>query len=382
MLQLSSLSRTKTNDSGERQDAPPSLTPRPSTPVVPVATYHTHVPAYTPPVYTPPRRRDRFRNTCGNFPWGVCFLIILYLGILAAQGVWIYTYIDTHIHPNPRKWINSTSQRWGAFTAFMWIFGTIETMINFYLFGAVALMALSCSLWKDGGKVWTTLCFFIVPPICIFFIIVPMWGCLIFIAPAQRQEYYHACDTWPLQVVLDGRGYKDPLYVPNSAVFMTAKTNLPLFTFDMEQTEPSFAHFHLRKFDVDENSIDATLKPAIRSITYDFVNLRINGTCVDDAPCLSGSFSTDRLAVDLQYNLTAGAAVTHSRAQSQDIHWSDKVLETATTKYTDCTQLKTCLAGNKLEGGGGPVGPDVMVALGLMVAKQASYSIACTTPSS
>ena len=230
-----------------------------------------------------------------------------------------------------------------------------------------------------------------------------MWGSLIFTTPLQRVIYNHRCDKWAAQVVLDGRSYKDPLYVPNTALFVTAGDSRPLFTYDLDQTESSWARFHFRKFESPEETLEPQYIPVVRDIVYDFVNLKVNGTCGTDAtPCLSGSFDMEGLMMDLTFNLTASGPQVHSRARSAERQWTwngghpatiyktvkddgslgDTLLQTTVTRANDCTRLKTCLAGSKIEGAGGVFGPDVLLPLGIMLAKQGAYGVACTTPSS
>ena len=281
-----------------------------------------------------------------------------------------------------------------------WLFGIIYSFINFFLFGALGLFALTCNICS-GFKPMSILSAIVVPPICIFFIVVPMFGSLIFTIPLQRVAYNHRCDSWAAQVVLDGRGYKDPLYIANTALFLTAGNSRPLFSFDLDWPDKSSVRFRLRKFESPEESIEPQYTPVLREIVYDLVNVRVNGTCGTDAtPCLSGNFELDRLMMDLKFNLTTDSPEVHSRAQSSDRSWTwtdghpaviyktlfddgslgDAVLQTTVTRVNDCTRLKVCLAGSKAEGSGGVFGPDVLAPLGILLAKQSRYAWFCTKP--
>jgi len=281
-----------------------------------------------------------------------------------------------------------------------WIFGMLYSTINGFIFGAIGLAALTCEVWPEVKPV-AIISAFVLPPICAFFIVVPTFGSIIFITPIRQMAYNHRCDSWAAQVVLDGRGYKDPLSLPSTALFVTAGDSRPLFSFDLDQPQEGWARFYLRKFESPEETIESQYIPALREIVYDFVNLRLNGTCGTNAtPCLSGKFELDRLIMDLQFNLTTNSPEVHSRAQSSDRSWSwpdehptlnyktlfdddspgDEVLQTTVTRAGDCTRLKTCLAGSRAEGSGGVFGPDVLAPLGILLAKQSQYALSCTKP--
>ena len=276
----------------------------------------------------------------------------------------------------------------------------LYSTLNGFVFGAIGLAALTCQVWPDVKPV-AIISAFILPPICAFFIVVPTFGSIIFTTPLRQVAYNHRCDSWAAQVVLDRRGHKDPLSLPNKALFVTAGESRPLFSFELDQPEASLARFYLRKFESPEETIEPQYIPALREIVYDFTNLRVNGTCGTDAtPCLSGNFEMDRLMMDLKFNVTADSPEVHSRAQSSDKSWTwtdehpaliyktlfdneglgDAVLRTTVTRAGDCTRLKVCLAGSKVEGSGGVFGPDVLAPLGILLAKQSQYALSCTKP--
>ncbi|KAH7107290.1 hypothetical protein BKA62DRAFT_128351 [Auriculariales sp. MPI-PUGE-AT-0066] len=342
-------------------------------------------------------------------------MFVMYCGLMAAQAVWIYFYFDALVvHPNPRRFITSTHLRWIAYCVFMYIFGSIAAVINFFLWGYMALLAISGDLCDYDGrhKRWVTIPVgVLVPAFALGMTIFPVLSPPIFLDAARRNVFDHKClasETWGAQVVLDGRGYKDPLYVPNSAVFTTTtnvegrRVNAPLYTYYLDQASAAYATFRLQQFDAPEASIDPALVPALRSIVYNFSSHSVNGTCVapgqnnTSSPCLSGSFSTGQFAVVTNYTLP-GQSTVHARSHSGGTQWAwfngspslilksdaqeEPLLETATTRPRDCSKLKVCLAGSKDPSAGGPVGPETLVPLGLMVAKQAAFALSCTTPS-
>ena len=279
---------------------------------------------------------------------------------------------------------------------FRWIFGIIYGSINLFVFGGLSHAVFFCDFCLAP-----IISLVILQPISLFFMVVPAFGSLILIPPLREVAYNHRCDSWSAQVVLDGRGYKDPHTVLDTALFLTGGDSRPLFSFDLDRPQEGWARFYLRKFESPEETIESQYIPALREIVYDFVNLRLNGTCGTDAtPCLSGNFELDRLTMDLKFNLTAGTPEVHSRAQSNDQSWvwtdghpaviyktldndgslSDTMLQTTLTSKDDCTKLKTCLERSKAEGSGGVFGPDVLAPLGILLAKQSRYAWLCTKP--
>ena len=235
----------------------------------------------------------------------------------------------------------------------------------------------------------------IVPILAVFMVVMPTFGPLIVGPPIQAHTYDHMCDNSGAQVVLDGRSFKEPPFVASAAKFYPSGSTRQLFSFELQQTNLSHAVLQFRAFNTDASTLPSQLVPALRTISYDFDRRRVSGVCDGVAgSCLEGTFDPNRLAMDLTFNVTG--TVVHSRSQSQYDRWvwdqdlpslilravaddgtlGDKVLETAVLKVKDCTSLKVCINGS----GGGPVGPEVLAPLGIMLSKQATYSYICTTP--
>ncbi|KAH7107294.1 hypothetical protein BKA62DRAFT_128459 [Auriculariales sp. MPI-PUGE-AT-0066] len=323
---------------------------------------------------------------------------------MAGQAVWIYFYVKTSVHPDPRRFINSKLVRWRAYVAFMYVFGGMYSCLNLSLWWSVAIDAIfKCKYREEFGTRSNLLFCLLFPLFAVWMVIYPAFGPLIILPPVQRRAFAHECDSWAAQVVLDGRSYKDPGYVANTAIFTTSQDTSPLFSFDLIQTDPSFASFHFRQFDALESAMDSTLVPVVRSITYDLVKQSFNGTCAisdgSDTPCLNGSFDLVDFALNLNYTLP-GRSNVESRSRSELPGWKvygglptftlrslgldgmlgEPVLKTATTAAGDCTRLKVCLASSPDTNANGPVGPDTLVPLGLMLASHANYSLECTKP--
>ncbi|EJD46138.1 hypothetical protein AURDEDRAFT_164796 [Auricularia subglabra TFB-10046 SS5] len=371
------------------------------------------LPPYTPPAATPaparrPRRkiisdarRSQFAELCG--PCGC--IIFFYFGIQACQAVWIYYYIRTCVHPNPRIAINSKHSMWSAYVAFMYIFGALDSMLNFVVAGAVGIQFLMFSFVDTLGKALSLVLAIIVPAIAAAFIVMPMFGGLIVLGPVQRHTYNHRCDEFRLQVVLDGAGYRDPRYVPDIAQFSLAggRGGAPLFSYDLEQIEVDVWTFAFRTFDAPEDTIPPELVPTLRSVSYNFADSSINGTCAtpggNDTLCVTGTFNpghhmsfdlfanttgtrvhTPSRIVDREWAFTDDAPSLILRTVEDDGKLGDVILRTAVTKKGDCTKLKVCVDGDS-DDDAGAVGASVLVPLGLILARQGDYAIHCTTPS-
>ena len=280
---------------------------------------------------------------------------------------------------------------------YRYLFGIGHTIINVLIWGGLSILALKADLFGVEGprRAASIAAAWIVPILAIFMIIMPTWGALIIGPPIQTRVYNHMCDHSGAQVVLDGRSFKEPPFVASAAKFYSSGSSRQLFSFELEQNSLASAVFRFRTFNTDASSLPSELVPALRSISYDFDRRRLTGTCDGmEGSCLDGTFDPDRLAMDLTSNITG--SIVHSRSQSQYDRWvwdqdlpslilravgddgtlGNKVLETAVWKVKDCTSLKVCING----GGNGPVGPEVLAPLGIMLSKQASHSYVCTTP--
>ncbi|KAH7107288.1 hypothetical protein BKA62DRAFT_128297 [Auriculariales sp. MPI-PUGE-AT-0066] len=252
-------------------------------------------------------------------------MLLAYFGFMAAQAVWIYFYVDTSVHPIPPKFINSTKARWSAYVAFMYVFGALLSFFNFFLWGSIAMVAVCrCEFRENFGKFGNVLFCIVILPIAWWMFVYPAFGAKIILPPVQRRAFFHDCDSWAAQVVLDARGYRDPGSVVNTAIFTTSRDNSPLFSFDLVQNDSSFANFHFRKFDASESTLNSSLVPVVRSISYDFVKHSVNGTCVtpdgSNDTCLNGSFNLVNFSLDLNYTLP-GRSHLESRSKSEQSNW-------------------------------------------------------------
>ena len=326
------------------------------------------------------RRLDCVLHHCVRTPQSAADNQLDYLALGGVRGIHVSLSSIFSVH-------NSIFRRF--------IFGSVHTFGNLFLWGALAMASLQCRIFETGShrRAKSAVAALFIPPIALFMIIMPILGTQILIPPIQRQVYNHMCDSYGAHVVLEGRGSKQPMFVANSARFYAQNSQQPLFTFDLEQTNFSSATFRFREFNVEATSLSSELVPTLQSISYDFDNRQLSGACNNmTGSCLDGSFNMDRLTVDMSYNIT-GTSV-HSRTQAEHNRWvwkkskpslilraltdngalGDKILQTAVTKVNDCTSLKVCISG----GVGGLVGPDVLAPLGIIFTKHAAYSHFCS----
>lgn len=286
----------------------------------------------------------------------------------------------------------------------MYIFGTILSFVNVAIWGSIALHFIACEFTR-AGRFCSVVAAVFMPLLAIGMMIFPTFGGLIVLSPVQNNAWHHRCDDFRVQVVLDGRSYKDARYVPEVARFYTGNGAAPLFTYDLDQTDSDAWTFHFREFDAPQESLPAAFVPVLRSVTYNFIDHTVNGTCAavagaNDTLCVTGSFNPDNfMSFDLSYNITGTPVQAKSRTLDKQWAFSDDapslilrsvaaddslgdvILKTAVTKRSDCTQLKVCVDGAAGQGDSAAVGPEVLAPLGLMLARQGDYAIECTTPS-
>lgn len=222
-----------------------------------------------------------------------------------------------------------------------------------------------------------------------------------------------------MTVVLDGKGYYGARFTPDVARFYQTGIDQSLYTFDIDTDSSDFGTFHLREFDVDQASIPLQFYPTLQQINYNFINNTVTGNCTvpvsqgssntTTSQCVSGSFDlgqplsfnvasavpsnatfnassvetirTSLRTVDKQWTFGDDApSLILREVDTNNLQLEEIVLRTAVTKKGDCTRLKICVAGppsvtNPTVGGA------VMVPLGIILMRQADYSIECTTPS-
>jgi len=277
-----------------------------------------------------------------------------------------------------------------------YLFGAAHCIVNLGLWGIPAVVSLGCGLVKTGTpyrRTKSAVAAIFLPLIAPFMIVLPVAGGPIISPFVRRQVYNHMCDSYGAQVVLDGRSYKQPLSVPDTAHFYTSESQQPLFTFEFEQSNLSSAVFRFRGFDTAPTTLSSELVPALQSISYDFYTRRLTGTCNNiTGSCLDGTFDAGHLTVDISSNITGTSVRSRSQSEHKQWIWSkdepsfilrsvaddgtlgQKILQTDIPKVRDCTLLKVCLDGS----GRDLVGPEVLAPLGIILSKQVSHSNKCS----
>lgn len=199
----------------------------------------------------------------------------------------------------------------------------------------------------------------------------------------------HGCDDYPIQVVLNAKAYRGPVYQPNLALYFQGNT--PLYTYDIFQSSADLWSFDIRTIDSPDlaRNQSALLYPSITKVTYNFIDNSVSGNCHSrysntTSLCIIGSFNPNDY---LSFNLTDLRSNLTTYIRAVDKQWAfyhrppsvllkdsngALVLRTDITKLGDCTQLKVCAAQNN--------GAGITVPIGLILIRHIDYAIYCTTP--
>lgn len=221
-----------------------------------------------------------------------------------------------------------------------------------------------------------------------------------------------------MYAILDANAPTDPAFMLTSAYFYAAGGRNPLFAFELEPdaNDNTIFNFQIRKWYTHQPDIPLLMYPTLQVVSYDFSNETFTANCTlptsptdpsgTSQECATGLFDVGdwvpfNITSNIPLNTTfAGAPVpsVSSMMRTYDKHWwySDAapsmileqidddnnlvrtVLRTATTKPSDCTELKVCLAGT---GGypGSVVGAEVMAPLGVLLMAQAVSGSVCSS---
>jgi hypothetical protein len=227
---------------------------------------------------------------------------------------------------------------------------------------------------------------------------VPLPNCpdLIYITHFQYM-WNHQCDSYPIEVILAGRSYKqvsntDPPPVA-SFYFWQNSTRVKLYDYNIPYGGVDSA-FRVQLGNIAQN-VPQDLYPLVHDVSY--VNSSLQGRCLpspgasvnDTTPCLEGSFQFNYFSLSI--NDTRTNTVTNFRTPYEN--WTvfsgmpafvlkqasgnntigDPVVQTTATKRGNCALLKVCLQqGSQL---------DMIVPIGLALQQQDDYSTYCTQPS-
>ncbi|GJE84629.1 hypothetical protein PsYK624_007050 [Phanerochaete sordida] len=367
---------------------------------------------------------------------GYVYLLIgtLWAAVNVADAWWIYYYVRANVDPVPRNAVDKSSSALSGYTAMMFIFGFVWSIVNLM----VGWAALAASLEgrynrsRTANYMINLFSIFIAFPIFVFLFIMPFCGGWIVVPLVSSNAWHHRCDSYPAFVILDAKSYNDPRYVVNVAYFFmnqpSAAEPTQLFTYEIANTDGGDNWlFSVRSWQTPQESIPLDFYPTLQSVHYNFATQTIDGNCTlptvanatgnvvgntTTVPCMSGTFDPGShlffnitSAVPLNSTLAASypAAVPNATAhltipdngwtftgyapaveleeQQPDGSLGHLVLKTTVTKPHDSTELRVCVAGPEGRQGA-TVQPEVLAPLGLILMRQADYALFNTQPSS
>lgn len=329
-------------------------------------------------------------------------LAILLPLLNSADIIWVYFYVRTGTHPNPRTVINSEDGKWSAFQTGMNFFGFLLSTFNavawFFVYRSGSLFGVPKRstprpLRSPPGKPLTPASTFLshrstqkrtasqkaigwmLSPIAITTILAPFVTPFVALPLAQEWTWNHRCDGWPVEVVL--KGQQGTTAGVHSTATFTLHHSL-LYT---------FALYNQKSF-VYKSPAPQAPAPQIRNITYDLVYSTFGGTCHADAePCVRGTMDQDlqgishlKFAIDfLPENRTSTLSAIDKGWQApseapsvilRDAADGHEVMRTAVTKRGDCASLKMCLAN---------IGePEMLVPVGMIVVFMERWAMGST----
>ncbi|KIM82409.1 hypothetical protein PILCRDRAFT_820243 [Piloderma croceum F 1598] len=310
-------------------------------------------------------------------------ILLIWLLINIADGVWIYFYIHASIYPNPRTIPNATNSGWGAYSAMMFIFGFVWGLFNL----RVCLGFLG--LLQEYLSQKATFTGFILSPIAAVLILGPFFSPWIARPLAQNAAWNHGCDKYAIQIILKANASNGVIYQPSIASYFQGNT--ALYSYEMLQSSADLWSFGIRSIDSPDlaQNQTASLYPSISNITYNFTDDSVSGNCssspsnVTTTTCIEGFFNPNN---SLSFNLTDLRTNTTTELRAVDKQWTftdyapsvvlrdsdsgTEVIRTDVTKKNDCTQLKVCAVQNN--------GADIVVPIGLIFIQQMGYASYCT----
>ncbi|EJD45328.1 hypothetical protein AURDEDRAFT_184814 [Auricularia subglabra TFB-10046 SS5] len=301
------------------------------------------------------------------------FVLAILLPILnAADIIWMYFYVWTGTHPNPRTIINSGDGRWSAFQTGMNFFGFILSTFNavawflVYRSGLIFttparstprppasprektltpastfLSRRSTQKPKNSQKAIA----WMLSPLAIATILAPFVTPFAALPLAQEWAWNHRCDGWPIEIVLKGQSTPG---VQSTATFMQHHALLYIF-----------ALYNQRSFAYVPSSAASASPPRVRNITYDLAYSTFTSICSE--PCVSGTMDQDIQGISrLTFVVHSSPGNRTSTLRAVDKGWQApseapsvilrdetdgfEAMRTVVTKRGDCAALKVCVA--------------------------------------
>jgi hypothetical protein len=216
----------------------------------------------------------------------------------------------------------------------------------------------------------------------------------------QQEVWDHRCDSYPAEVILDGRSYDSPDdQVPLASFYFgqpSLRTKYYEYSITQDENDRNIWHFNLSAVEPTV-TIPTQTYPLVRDLSYRLTNRTLSAVCADTpdtpsnatVPCMEGSFKDDDF-LSFTVNDTRSNTVTKLRAVDKE--WAPNPADAApsfilkevnpdnslgavalrTAVRGHRTSLKLCLARE--------TGIDILAALGLTLLRQNDFSIISTTP--
>ncbi|GJE98892.1 hypothetical protein PsYK624_151290 [Phanerochaete sordida] len=342
---------------------------------------------------------------------------------MVADGWWIYYYVQSNVDPIPSHVVGKSAEAINAFAGMMFIFGFFWSLVHAFVGRAYREADPDDVCCADRDTVLGVLGRILAWSVILFLIIMPFFGGWIVERSVHSHVWSHRCDSFPAFVILDANPPKNTTAVNVAQFFINQPSSskpTQLFTYEIASTDNgSNWRFSLQSWQTPQESIPLPFYPTLQSIHYDLGNQTMNGNCTlstvanatHDAvgnttvvPCMSGTFDS---GAHLFFNITSAVPLNNTLSTSYPAAtpnvtallaipgngWAFKghqpalqlqeeqpsgslgniVLRTATTKLSDKTQLKVCVAG-PLDRQGATVQPEVLGPIGLILLSQANYA--------
>lgn len=212
-----------------------------------------------------------------------------------------------------------------------------------------------------------------------------------------QQTLKHACDAYPIEVVLKGHSFYDQRYIPSIASFYFRQNNIltKYYEYKLERYNDTWFSFNLRRTEPGV-SIPTGNYPLVWRIQYNATTMSADCATSPDTPlngtqpCMKGTYDAKDFLLlqvtDLRTSATKSFRTLENgwkkktdepRFILQDLKTDNSlsgetVMKTTLAPVGDCTSMKLCLARMP--------DLDILSAVGIALARQDMHSYACTSP--
>ncbi|KAJ7050824.1 hypothetical protein C8F01DRAFT_1000165, partial [Mycena amicta] len=264
---------------------------------------------------------------------------------------WRFTDIRAATNPNPRNGVNRGHAGWQAYYLCMYVIGFFLGCFN------IAAWAICV-------------------PLAVIMAFGPFFAPVAGVRVAQEQAWLHRCDSFSMEVLLEGVPFNAP-----QSLFPTATLYSRPYGSLLEASQ-----YNLTSNNASSAQLTMAFGYDIETIEYNFDLSTFQATCTNGSQCGSGTFQdTGRLS----FSVNDGSSETNLSAVDKswdykknddapsyilkDVATGAMVLRTAVTQPGHCRVLKVCAESAGLE---------TLAPIGLTLLKQNEYSRVCTTPNS